>query len=129
MEIAEKLKYLGQATDSTWGHASTDATCATMSIKASMHGEDGLSLLYISVINLGSIYEIEQAKAKEQNLAIKAVDKYIGDLKKEFKELSGKALKVKKVSDDDSVELISMSHCSPRRLAYYRFTVEYNATV
>ena len=41
-------------------------------------------------------------------------------LKDEFKDTTGKSLKVAEISNRDNVELISSTSNSPRKIAYYR---------
>ena len=46
------------------------------------------------------------------------LDDKIREVKKEFREIAGRALKVENISDRDDVEMISAT--SSRKIAYYR---------
>tara|TARA_Y100000310_G_scaffold343325_1_gene450424 strand:+ start:2309 stop:2692 length:384 start_codon:yes stop_codon:yes gene_type:complete len=123
-----EINLLGQAINDTWGKSSTTKS-HTMSTKATLAGSD-LTVKYMVVINLGSVQEAEQAKQKNKEDGFKVIDQYITELKKNFKELSGDStLKLKQKNDNDSLEIISMSPHNPRKTAYYRLNVVFDAQV
>ena len=61
----------------------------------------------------------EQKKAYDDE-SVKLTDDYMKRVKKEFKEATGRALKVKQLSTTDDLEIISSQpHVSARKVAYY----------
>ena len=48
------------------------------------------------------------------------LSKKMTEIKADFREQSGRALKIKEVSNSDDVELVSASAYSERKIAYYR---------
>jgi len=123
-----EINLLGQAINDTWGRSSTNKS-HTMSTKASFAGSE-LTVKYLVVVNLGSVHEAEQATKKNKEDGFKVIEQYIQELKKNFKELSGeKSLKLKQKDDDDSLEIISMSPHNPRKTAYYRLNIVFDAHV
>jgi len=84
----------------------------------------------MTVINLGSIHESEKARQDNKDDGVKVIDQYVKELKKNFKELSGnRTLKLKEVNDHDSLEIVSMSPYNPRKTAYYRLNIVFDAEV
>jgi len=124
----QQMRALEQTIDTTWGRASTNDTNATMSIKANLHDNDGLRVLYTTIVNLGSLHEWEMVKGCQEDEAAKIIDQYAKMVKKNYKEATGETLKLKSVANNDSIELISMSAYSPRRTAYYRMIVDFEVT-
>jgi hypothetical protein len=122
------INLIGQAINDTWGSSST-AKSHTMSTKASLAGQQ-LTVKYMTVINLGSIHESEKARQDNKDDGVKVIDQYVKELKKNFKELSGnRTLKLKEVNDHDSLEIVSMSPYNPRKTAYYRLNIVFDAEV
>ena len=84
-----------------------------------MHG-DTLTLKYITVVHFAA----EQAlRAQVDRLTHESIDiltKCVADTKKKFKEMAGKTLSLKEIKNVDSLEVISATNLSPRRVAYYR---------
>jgi len=124
----QQMRALEQTIDTTWGRASTNNTGATMSVKANLHGNDGLRVLYTTIVNLGSLHEWEGVKGHQEDEASKIIDQYAKTVKKNYKEIMGETLKLKSVANNGSIELISMSAYSPRRTAYYRMVVDFKVT-
>jgi hypothetical protein len=52
--------------------------------------------------------------------SVEKLAKCVKDMKSQFKEITGKTLKVKEISNKDSIELIAATNLSPRKVAYYR---------
>ena len=122
------INLLGQAINDTWGRSST-LKSHTMSTKASLSGNE-LTVKYVVVVNLGSIYESEKAKQNNKEDGLKVIGQYVKDLKSNFKELSGdKSLKLKQKGEHDSLEIINMSPYNPKKTAYYRLNVVFDASV
>ena len=56
------------------------------------------------------------------------IDSRLRTIKETFKEDAGRALKVKKVSDFDSIETLTVSPYNPIRTLKYTFTVGYEVS-
>lgn len=123
------INLIGQAINDTWGSTST-AKSHTMSVKASLSGHQ-LTVKYVTIVNLGSIHEAEKAQKDNKEDGVSAINQYVKDLKSNFKELSGgnRTLKLKEVNDHDSLEITNMSPFNPRKTAYYRLNIVFDAEV
>jgi hypothetical protein len=90
-----------------------------MSIRTSLQG-DNLSCTYTTIVHLASERNLrDQVRVFEEESA-KLTNDYIKEIKKEFKEAAGRALKVKEINSNDNIELITSSPYTPRKTAYYR---------
>lgn len=115
---SEEISALGQIFNHTFGYSSE-----TMKVTSSLHG-DSLVLKYVAVIQFASESSMEQQKAQYEKEANDCIADALKKMKAEFKEKTGRSVNVKEESRDDSVELISVSAHSPRKLAYYRMNVQ-----
>jgi hypothetical protein len=110
---------LAQVVDTTWGRSSTPHA-ATFSVKVALIGPDNISVSYAALVNFGTerqMIEMKQMYAKESESVVAA---QVADLKSRYKELTGKTVKVKEISTDDSVEMTGFNAMNARRQAYYR---------
>ena len=108
----------GQILNDTFGESSTKKS-PTMSIKTKMSG-DTLTVNYVTICHLASERNLRDQVRVFEDESIKLIKEFVSRVKKEFKVSSGRALKLKELSSDDSVELITASAFSPRKTAYYR---------
>jgi len=117
---SSEINALGQVLNDTWGQSTRgDFRTPTMSIKTSLQG-DCLSCNYTTIVHLASERNLrDQVKVFEEE-SIKLINDYIKEIRNEFKDASGRALKIKELSTSDSVELITASPFTPRKTAYYR---------
>jgi len=115
-----EVNFLGQILNETWGQSTrANFRTPTMSIRTSLQG-DNLSCTYTTVVHLASERNLrDQVKVFEEESA-KLTNDYIKEIKKEFKEAAGRALKIKEMSSSDNIELITSSPYTPRKTAYYR---------
>ena len=118
MFSTEEVNVLGQILDSTWGKSSTISS-PTMSIKASLSGGT-LSVSYVTVVHLASERNLRDQVKVFEDESIKITNEFMKNLKKQFKEGSGRVLKAKSLGTSDSVEMITSSPFTPRKTAYYR---------
>lgn len=114
------VNVLGQILNDTFGMAST-TTNATSAIKASM-SDHIISVMGIEIINLIDHRVATEESKKCADQLDQRIDAFIREVKKSFKEKSGKTLKCKLVKGSEStdVELINYSAYSPKRSAYVR---------
>ena len=115
---SEEISALGQIFNHTFGYSSE-----TMKVTSSLHG-GSLVLKYVAVIQFASESSMEQQKTQYEKEANDCIADALKKMKTEFKEKTGRSVNVKEESRDDSVELISVSAHSPRKLAYYRMNVQ-----
>jgi hypothetical protein len=119
----EDINHLGQVIDTTFGRSSSYS--GQSSIKASLTG-DVLSVNFICVVTLASEIPQRDQVVGHREAAQKTVNEYMKRIRGEFKDLSGHALKVKELTANDSVEIISASPYVLRRSAYYRFNATFS---
>jgi len=121
-----EVNILGNICDTSVGRSST-VNSPTMSIKTSLQN-DKFSVTYMTIVNLGSVYETRKLAERYAEESIKLINDYMKNVKKQFKGEAGRALKVKELNTRDVVDVITASAFSPRRNAYYKrittFSVE-----
>jgi hypothetical protein len=109
---------LGQAIDTTWGRTSTPRA-ASYSVKFSIVG-GFLQASYAAIVNFASEREMIMMKRRYAEESDSILKNLLSEIKKNYKDLSGKTLKIKEAKRSDSVEVISNSFHSLKRTAYYR---------
>lgn len=116
----EEINFLGQITNHTWGYpGGLNKSVPTAGINTSLQG-DKMVCTYTTIVNLVSDRNLRDQSQKCEEESVSIIKEYLKQVKKEFKNLSGRALKVKEVNTNDSIEIISSSPYSPKRTAYYR---------
>lgn len=113
------LSALGEAIDTSWGRSSTPVTSG-FSVKMTLSGQYQINLTYQTVVNFASEREMVVTKKLEEEQATKNIKSIVDNVKRNYKELSGKSLRLKEVSSSDSVEIIGMNVHNPKRTALYR---------
>lgn len=114
----QEINVLGQLLNTAWGYSSTVAS-PTCSIKSTMTG-DVIIFTYSTITNIVMGINPKDQVREQERASVEALKQYVKNLEKEFKSATGKALKLKEIGSDDSVEMISMSPHNPKRTAYYR---------
>jgi hypothetical protein len=114
----EKVNILGQILDTTFGKSSTTKS-STFSIKTTM-ASDRINVTYTTIVNLVADRVMRDQVKEEERVSEKLINDFIAEVKKEYKQVAGSALKLKKGDSTDEIELISMSPYNPKRTAYYR---------
>lgn len=117
---------LGNALNTTWGKSST-GVISTSSIKSKLHG-DQLTIYYVTIVNMTSDREALTMKDAYTKSADSELEQYIKKVKSEYKEESEKTLKLKEISRDSSIEIISMNSFNGRRTAYFRRQIKFELT-
>ena len=81
---------------------------------------DILTLKYSTIVHFAS----ERSMRDQVNLlndeSVQVLSNTVSNLKKEFKETTGKSLKITEISNKSDLELIQATNNSPRKIAYYR---------
>lgn len=101
--------------NSTFGRSGSNS--GTVSVTASFAG-DALTLKYKTVVHFAEERSLQMQVDRARQESLDRLQAGMVQLKKDFKELTGETLKLKEVSSNDSLELVSgLSH---RKIAYYR---------
>ncbi len=120
MLSSSEINALGQVLNSTWGNSQmSDFRTPTMSIRTSLSG-DVLTCSYTTICNFASERNLRDQVSSVESDSAKLIKDYIKEVKKRFKEISGRTLKTKELNTRDSVELITTSPYTPRKTGYYR---------
>ena len=90
-----------------------------MSIKTSLAG-DILTCNYISIITLPRGHRDRVTLERCADESVQLTAKFMKNLRKNFKQSSTRALKVKQLGTNDSLEMITANPHAPRKNAYYR---------
>lgn len=114
---------LGQAIDTSWGHASTTPTCATQSVKVMITGTDTVEVRYITVVNLVHDRELNELKKRYTEESTSVIDQTLKRVKEQYSELAEGTIKFKQVGEKDSFEFIEMNIYNSKRTAYFRRSV------
>jgi hypothetical protein len=105
---------LGQITQKGWGVSSMPN-----SVNCSLHG-DTITMKFITVVHFAADQALRSQSDRVSHESIEVITKCVADMKKRFKEMTGNSLKLKEISNTDSLEVIAATNLSPRRVAYYR---------
>ena len=116
------IRALGQIFNHTFGYSSD-----SIRVTSSLQG-DSLILKYITILQFGSESSMQKDMPSHEKEASKAIDDAVSRMKKEFKEMTDKSISLKEENRDHSVELISTSPHSPRKLAYFRCNVHFKVS-
>lgn len=117
----EEYRILGNILNSTWGVGSTNnSRGATMSIKATMLGEDKMLLSYMCIISFGEPHERRREMERISVDSGEILNACIKKIKEDFKDQGGRTLKFENISDDEDYEVINPGQYSGRRDALYR---------
>jgi hypothetical protein len=141
MLSSQDVNAIGQLIDTTFGYSSTGEKTyqvpAGRSITSKLTGESGkeqLVVKFVTVVTIGGSERalIDAASPQKRELdreSIKLCGAYIDNLRKAFKDGTGKSLKTKQTSSVESVELLNYSNYSPVRQAYYRRNTVYDVSI
>ena len=110
----KEINALGQITQRGWGVSSMPN-----SVTCSWTG-DTLTMKFMTVVHFAAEEALRGQVERITHESIDVLTKCVADTKKQFKELTGKSLSLKEVSNRDSLEVIAATNLSPRRVAYYR---------
>ena len=112
-----KHEILSSLLNTTFGNESSPS--GTRSITASFEG-DTLILKYQSIVHFAGEHAIRGQMTRVTEEAVQILTDKISELKSAYKEITGKALKLKEVFSDDDLEILPGAIHAPRRAAYYR---------
>ena len=122
----EEVNIIGQLINDTFGKSSTgmdrykhDTSGAGVAIKASLSGNI-LVLMGIAIKNLGTHGQQYKEITSCENELDQYMNVYIKDLKRNFKNEAGRALKCKQVKGSEETNVESINHYAPTRPSYVR---------
>ena len=107
---------IGQILNNSWGQSNV--------VDYNLQN-DILVLKYQAIVHFASERSLQVQVPSLADESAEILKNIQSDLKKQFKELTGNALKLKQMADRDNIELISATSVNPRKIAYYRRFVEY----
>lgn len=119
----QEVNALGQILNDTYGASSTVAA-PTHSIKYVMQG-DVITFAYTTIANIVMGFDPHEQLKEQARESVTRIKAKVKDTEKSFKAAAGRDLKLKEISSDDSVEVISMSPHNPKRTVYYRRKTSY----
>tara|TARA_A100001515_G_scaffold141716_1_gene139044 strand:+ start:90 stop:464 length:375 start_codon:yes stop_codon:yes gene_type:complete len=113
----DEVNILGNLVNTTYGKASSAS--GDYSIKCDLAGET-MTLKYTTIVHFASeaglTAQVNQCKEEAHSRLLE----FVSNMKKDYKEVSGTALKTTDEGMSDNVELIQSTSNSPRKVAYYR---------
>lgn len=120
MLTMQDIHVLGQILNTTFGKSSTLSPVA--SVKCHLYSSEPTKLCvdYTSVVTFASEASMRDQKSVFEDESNQATNNKMKEIKKEFKGAANRALKIKQLTSEDSIEVISASSHSPRKAAYYR---------
>lgn len=77
-----------------------------------------MSLTFTSVVHFAEERSLQMQVDRLNHESVARISNLLTQLKKDFKEMTGDALRVKELRSNDSIELVS--GLSQRKVAYYR---------
>jgi len=130
-----ELRVLGGLTQTYFGKTSIKEAGHAIAYKIVNHCDDGhtLEIRYETIVNVNPVEGIQTEQQKQDDISIKAINEAVKELKADFKEVAGRALKIKEFKSDRSgqqplfdshLEIFSFNP-SILRGKYYR-TIQYH---
>lgn len=130
-----ELRVLGSLTDTSFGKSSIRDAGHAIAYKIVNHCDDGytLEIRYETVVNVNPMEGIQTEQKRQDDISITAINEAVKELKADFKEVAGRALKIKEFKSDRSgqtplfdshLEIFSFNP-SLLRGKYYR-TIQYH---
>lgn len=119
MLSSTEVNHLGDILNNTWGSSNySDGRSISGKMK-----DDVLSLTFHTIVHFASETALREQTKSLSDESNQILASKVSEVKSKFKNLSGSALKLKEMSDNDTLELISSTVNSPRKIALYRRTI------
>ena len=130
-----ELRVLGGLIDTSFGRTSIRDAGHAIAYKLVNHCDEGhtLEIRYETIVNVNPVEGVQTAQKEYDDIAIKAINEAVKQLKSDFKEVSGRALKIKEFKSErkgqqplfeSNLEIFSFNP-SLLRGKYYR-TIQYH---
>ena len=131
----QELQILGGIIQTTFGKSSIQESGNAIAYKLMNHCDEGhiLEIRYETIVNVDPSIGIQTEQKRHDDISIKAINQKVSELKSEFKEISGRALKIKEMKSerkgqqplfDSHLDVFSFQR-SLLRGKYYR-TIQYH---
>lgn len=114
----QQVNALGQSLDNTW--ARSGGRNITHSLQ-----DNRLVLRYSTIVHFASERALSQQMRALEEESHQILNDKVKAVKKQFRELTDSALKLREVLNRDNVELVQATSITPRKIAYYRRVVEF----
>ena len=79
-----------------------------------------LTLRYTTIVHFASEQSMRDQVRLLNDESMSRLNDKIADVKKQFKDMTGHAIKISELSNRDDLEMIQATTLSPRKIAYYR---------
>ena len=121
MLSSKDINTLGNILNHTWGAGSSrhHRSDASATITGNMQG-DVLNVRFMTVVHFAGEKSLQDQMRNLTRESYDRLNKYVDNVKAQFREQAGKSLKVKEISSKDDLEIIQATSNSPRKIAYYR---------
>lgn len=120
----ELITKLGNCIDNVYNNYAESSSRRTIAKIQDNH----LIVEYRTILRVARDHELEMQMDLIKSESKQMIESRLRTIKESFKEESGRALKVKKVSDFDSIETLTVSPYNPIRTLKYTFTVGYEVS-
>ena len=114
----KEIRALAQATETSWGYASSDRK-----LTSKLQG-DVLELQLLTVVHFAGEQALSQQLEAQRDYANEVFKSELKRIKEQFKSSVDRALVAKELNRDDDLELISATSNSPRKIAYFRAKIK-----
>lgn len=114
----KEIRALAQATETSWGYASSDRK-----LTSKLQG-DVLELQLMTVVHFAGEQALSQQLGAQRDYANEVFKSELKRIKEQFKSSADRALVTKELNRDDDLELISATSNSPRKIAYFRANIK-----
>ena len=114
MLTTQEVNAIGQICQTSWGKSS-DAMRLTHSLAG-----DKLQLTMQQIVHFAREKSLDLQTRQLAEMSNDIFKDAIKNIKSQFKEAVGRALKVEEIDRDWDVEMVQATSNSPRRIAYYR---------
>ena len=118
MLTVEQSNSLGDIINSSWGRSSND----TYNCKVLMDGSR-IKMMYSTMAYFASEAAMSSQTRRLAEESNDRVVAFVDVIKGEFKNSTGVGLKLEKVGDNDTLEMVNASSLSPRRVCVFRRNV------
>lgn len=117
----DELNILGSILDTTYEDATSGRpNNGSFKIISKLDGDAAMKITCMIVVNLLNRSEMRREATKAEDQLAKACNEKLKQIKKDFKDRCGRALKTKQSGMSPTVELINMSSYSPKGTALVR---------
>ena len=122
---SKDINVLGNILNHTWGAGSSrhNRNDTNATITGNLQN-DILNLRFLTVVYFAGESSLQSQMPNLTRESYERLGNYVDNIKKQFREKTGKTLTVKELSSKDDLEIIQATSNSLRRVAYYRRFVD-----